>query len=338
MNSSIDFYVPIIDNYGDIGFALNLALNMTSESKNLKVRFFSDNEELFNKMIGDNGKEKITFLNINELNNHIPSKNIFTFFDYRLSNDYLKKGETNKTIIQFGYFLLHKGVENLHGTTYEINGDKYIHFIPSLIKNTGGIIINKIKTRGDIKENYLNYINKKYNLKLSKNLANNKWVSVFVYKDSLSEILKSIKHRNDEVFFIFDYENNYKSESNNLFFMPFLELLDFNELLSICDINFVRGENSLCTSLAYGKPTLWDIYKEKNGAHNEKLDDFLKFVGDFGINLDILRFFNSSQKNEAINSFLDKQDFHNLFKFLGNYIEQNCNLLTELKKILKINF
>lgn len=30
-----------------------------------------------------------------------------------------------------------------------------------------------------------------------------------------------------------------------------------------------------------GKPFLWDFYKEKNGAHVEKIEDFLAFVRPF---------------------------------------------------------
>ncbi len=40
----------------------------------------------------------------------------------------------------------------------------------------------------------------------------------------------------------------------------------------------VRGENSLVSAILTGKPFLWDIYLEKNGAHREKMADFGKFV------------------------------------------------------------
>lgn len=60
--------------------------------------------------------------------------------------------------------------------------------------------------------------------------------------------------------------------------MPFLSLEDYGVFLSLCDANIVRGENSLCQSLLSGKPTLWDIYKEKNGAHRAKIEDYLGFL------------------------------------------------------------
>ncbi len=61
--------------------------------------------------------------------------------------------------------------------------------------------------------------------------------------------------------------------------MPFLSLTDYGIFQSLCDANIVRGENSLCQGLISGKPVLWDIYKEKNGAHTEKIEDYLLFLG-----------------------------------------------------------
>lgn len=334
MNDSIDFYVPIIDNYWDIWFALNLALIMVWKNPKLKVRFFNDNQELFDKMIGNN-KNNIQFLNLSNLNNQIPTKTIFTFFDYKLSNDYLKKWESWKTIIQFWYFLLHKWIENLNNTSYEIDWNNFIHFIPSLRKNTGWIIINKIKDkRLKTKEKYLNYINEKYNLKISKNLLNKKWISIFVYKDTSDELIKIIEERKNEVFFVFDcwIKIDY---TKNIIFMPFLELLDYNDFLSICDCNIVRWENSLCTSLSYWKPTLWDIYKEDNEAHNEKINDFLDFLNSKWQYNSILEKFNSNNKKEAFTDFLDNyQNYINLFQNLWNYINNNCDLYKNLDNLL----
>jgi len=60
--------------------------------------------------------------------------------------------------------------------------------------------------------------------------------------------------------------------------MPFLSLVDYGVFQSLCDANIVRGENSLCQALITGKPVLWDIYKESNNAHIEKIEDFLTFL------------------------------------------------------------
>jgi len=56
---------------------------------------------------------------------------------------------------------------------------------------------------------------------------------------------------------------------------PFLHQDDFDRLLWSCDLNFVRGEDSLVRALWAGRPLVWQIYPQEEGAHFVKLDAFL---------------------------------------------------------------
>lgn len=47
----IDFTVPVIDNYGDMGSALSLALGLLEKDAELTIFFYSEDKELFNKML-----------------------------------------------------------------------------------------------------------------------------------------------------------------------------------------------------------------------------------------------------------------------------------------------
>ena len=49
----------------------------------------------------------------------------------------------------------------------------------------------------------------------------------------------------------------------------------FDEMLQACDWNFVRGEDSLVRALWAGKPFVWQIYPQHDGAHWDKLTAFL---------------------------------------------------------------
>ncbi|QEA13788.1 elongation factor P maturation arginine rhamnosyltransferase EarP [Comamonas flocculans] len=53
---------------------------------------------------------------------------------------------------------------------------------------------------------------------------------------------------------------------------------DFDELLWASDFNCVRGEDSLVRALWAGKPLLWQIYPQDDGAHHAKLDAFLDWL------------------------------------------------------------
>ncbi|WP_313072497.1 elongation factor P maturation arginine rhamnosyltransferase EarP [Melaminivora sp.] len=53
----------------------------------------------------------------------------------------------------------------------------------------------------------------------------------------------------------------------------------FDELLWACDLNFVRGEDSLVRALWAGRPFVWQIYPQHDDAHHAKLHAFLDWLG-----------------------------------------------------------
>lgn len=58
-------------------------------------------------------------------------------------------------------------------------------------------------------------------------------------------------------------------------YLPLLSQTDFDHLLWACDLNFVRGEDSVVRALWAGKPLVWQIYPQDDGAHHAKLEAFL---------------------------------------------------------------
>jgi uncharacterized repeat protein (TIGR03837 family) len=56
--------------------------------------------------------------------------------------------------------------------------------------------------------------------------------------------------------------------------LPYLSQTEFDHLLWACDINFVRGEDSLVRALWAGQPFVWHIYPQEDLAHHDKLHAF----------------------------------------------------------------
>ena len=54
-------------------------------------------------------------------------------------------------------------------------------------------------------------------------------------------------------------------------YLPYLSQTDFDHLVWSCDLNFVRGEDSLVRALWAGKPWVWHIYPQDDLAHHAKL-------------------------------------------------------------------
>jgi len=59
--------------------------------------------------------------------------------------------------------------------------------------------------------------------------------------------------------------------------LPWLAQPDYDALLHACDLNFVRGEDSFVQALACGRPFVWQLYPQDDGAQAVKLQAFLDF-------------------------------------------------------------
>jgi uncharacterized repeat protein (TIGR03837 family) len=59
-------------------------------------------------------------------------------------------------------------------------------------------------------------------------------------------------------------------------YLPLLTQAEYDRLLCNCDLNFVRGEDSVLRALWAGKPFVWHIYPQHDLAHAPKLEAFME--------------------------------------------------------------
>lgn len=57
--------------------------------------------------------------------------------------------------------------------------------------------------------------------------------------------------------------------------IPFLPQDEYDQLLWLCDLNFVRGEDSFVRAIWSRKPFLWQIYEQSDDIHLKKLQAWL---------------------------------------------------------------
>jgi len=62
--------------------------------------------------------------------------------------------------------------------------------------------------------------------------------------------------------------------------LPFVAQPDYDRLLWVCDLNFVRGEDSFVRAQWAGRPFVWDIYPQDENLHHKKLRAFLQRYAD----------------------------------------------------------
>lgn len=60
--------------------------------------------------------------------------------------------------------------------------------------------------------------------------------------------------------------------------LPYTDQNGFDEMLWACDLNFVRGEDSLVRALWAGQPFIWHLYPQDDNAHHAKLEAFLDWM------------------------------------------------------------
>jgi len=60
--------------------------------------------------------------------------------------------------------------------------------------------------------------------------------------------------------------------------LPYTDQDSFDEMLWACDLNFVRGEDSLVRALWTGQAFIWHIYPQDDNAHHAKLEAFLDWM------------------------------------------------------------
>jgi uncharacterized repeat protein (TIGR03837 family) len=69
-----------------------------------------------------------------------------------------------------------------------------------------------------------------------------------------------------------------RSGNMHVHYLPALPQTDFDQLLRCCDLNFVRGEDSVLRALWAGQPFVWHIYPQHDLAHAAKLEAFMEIL------------------------------------------------------------
>lgn len=75
------------------------------------------------------------------------------------------------------------------------------------------------------------------------------------------------------------WQQDNNEQTLRIIHIPFLAQNDYDRLLWLCDLNFVRGEDSLVRAIWAGKPFIWQAYRQKDSAHHGKVEALLAQIG-----------------------------------------------------------
>ena len=123
--------------------------------------------------------------------------------------------------------------------------------------------------------------------------------------------------------------NKYMSKQLSISYLPLLTQIDFDHLLWASDVNFVRGEDSIVRAIWAGKPFVWQIYPQDDGAHGAKLEAFLDMLAATPGLRDFHRVWNDLS-DQTLPSLTDANDWQQTAANTRSRLSQQADLSSSL--------
>ena len=290
-----DIFCQIVDNYGDAGICWRLARSLSS-IHGQEVRIFCDDLPTLNLLasgVDPSIKQKIdiqpweaSFTNTRHPV-QIPDV-VIEAFGCELPERYLAGlfiAPIKPLIINLEYLSAEPWVIEFHGkASPQSHGIPKYFFFPGFQDETGGLLLDPIPAEGHLVKNNIPNDLKEMWLKLRPDA---KRISIFCYPDAplkrwLEDLGQSgenidvlLAHGHAEQLNLYGEQPISLPKNLQLLSMPFLPQDEYDWVLSQCDFNIVRGEDSFIRAQLVGKPFIWHIYPQKDRAHEVKLAAFL---------------------------------------------------------------
>ena len=311
-----DIFCQIVDNYGDAGVCWRLARalsRLSSSSVNnvecddSRIRLFCDDLNVLNVIAHGDAVRHGASLGIEVLPWSAAESPavlasvgdvVIEAFACHLPTPYVEamvqktsqKASSRQPIwINLEYLTAEVWADEMHlMSSPQNNGlNKYFYF-PGFTPKTGGVLLGDWYEVTSSKETApLNSLS----LVLQSCRPASKKISVFNYKQApldawLDSVNQTALAHGEMVDVFLCADQNVSAETQQAFSLadsavkliqlPFIPQEDYDYLLSVCDINLVRGEDSFVRAQWAGKPFIWDIYPQSDLAHEVKLNAFLE--------------------------------------------------------------
>ena len=269
---AIDVFVKVIDNYGDIGFVLEVIDAWKQRFPMDTFQIYTNHPELFESFLRRMNKTGITIRDEKSFDNTIFSGIGWFFFKYPIPSMLLsqEKWIQGKGIF-FDYLSFHpdavkmQGKEHIQSTTHFP-----IHTMVNSPLLQGGGTIFPVSTHTS-KDEWCSY------LWLEKSVSEKLWITVFCYP----EMWEFIKNQIPPDFLVWHLEEREAiAQQGNVISLPFQSFENYQKLLGCSDINIVRWEVSLVRAIHAWKPFLWDMYKWIGGWNEEEFEYFIEWMDD----------------------------------------------------------
>ncbi|WP_420130733.1 elongation factor P maturation arginine rhamnosyltransferase EarP [Rhodoferax ferrireducens] len=299
-----DIFCRVIDNYGDIGVCWRLAIGLAERGE--QVRLWVDDASALGWMApeGAQGVELRPWTQPIQTDDLVIGDVLIEAFGCEIAPEYIAsyadstRARGLKSIwINLEYLSAEDFAERSHGLPSPVmsgpgTGLTKHFFYPGFTSRTGGLL-----REPDLAERQAQFDRIVWLRQLGIEFRGERLVSLFCYEPpALSELLDQLAINPHETRLMvtagraaaavkacIDDKNKSQPLWNmrkqlSFSYVPMLSQREFDHLLWACDLNFVRGEDSLVRALWADKPFVWQIYPQHDDAHHDKLDAFLNVM------------------------------------------------------------
>ncbi|TXI26143.1 MAG: elongation factor P maturation arginine rhamnosyltransferase EarP [Nitrosomonas sp.] len=303
-----DLFCRVIDNYGDIGFCWRLSRQLTTEY-GLAVRLWVDDLASLQRICPSVDPHQTFQQRCGVQINHwtdpfpdiIPADVVIEAYGCELPEKYIQAMLPNHSRgrqpvwINLEYLSAESWVEEYHGLCSphpRLPLTKYF-FFPGFTVNTGGLLREKnlLTQRDSVQHNAANWwLQNDLPIPDETEIV----ISLFCYDTApISNLLEAWTHSQTPIRCVIPEGQALTLLRNGLNrsalkagdviqqdkltvqIIPFLPQAQYDQLLWLCDCNFVRGEDSFVRAQWAGRPFVWQIYPQADNVHHVKLEAFL---------------------------------------------------------------
>lgn len=370
----------VVDNFGDIGVAWRLCKKLKTNSENPEINLIVDNLDSFQKINQtiDSSKdfqtvEGIKIYNWNaKLCHDVFSRNdgeqleiileLFQCGRPEWMEKILFEEKLNRTvhIIMVDYLTAEKYAEDFHCLQSLTRSAKVqkINFMPGFTSKTGGLILD---------ENWQNPIERDENGPVLFFTYDKDWKPVLnacnryqveknkvVVSDTIPSILKILAAQGKGYNSVMNACADTYKKNDNLLIIPlnFMNQTEWDSMMKMCSVLFIRGEESLTRACLSGIPFVWHAYPQSDEYQLVKVNALLDRMSiyfakeDFEIIKKVWILFNtpdveisSEEMEESVFTFLMKQnELAEGFADFAQDLRKNGDLADNLMTFINKNY
>ena len=269
-------FCRVVDNYGDAGFCLRLARELRARGEQLDL-FIDDPAPLAWMQAGE--PDPLIALPWPAQSSPPLGEVVIEAFGCELPASVqaaIAAMPRPPRWVNLEYLSAEPYVERSHGLPSPVMSGPARGLVkrfcfPGFSAATGGLLIER-----DLARQQAEHVAERWLAEQGLPVDERRRISLFCYPGApLSALFEALADRPTRLFVCGRPELPAPPPGLAIHPLPLLNQADYDRLLWSCELNLVRGEDSFVRAQLVGRPMLWQLYPQQDGAHRVKLEAFL---------------------------------------------------------------